>query len=69
MSTDASKRFERGTDPNGAEMAFWRIVSLLEDLAEGKWIDGIVDSYPKKNTLFKNKLKKIEVRSNFWFFN
>ena len=58
MSTDASKRFERGADPNGAEMAFWRIVSLLEDLAEGKWIDGIVDSYPKKIHFSKINLRK-----------
>ena len=48
MSTDASKRFERGADPNGAEIAFWRIVSLLEELADGTWIEGLIDAYPKK---------------------
>jgi len=48
MSTDASKRFERGADPNGAENAYWRVVELLEEVAGGKWIHGVVDLYPKK---------------------
>ena len=50
MSTDASKRFERGADPNGAEKAFWRTISLLEEVADGEWIPGIVDPYPKRIT-------------------
>ena len=33
MNTDASKRFERGADPNGAEDAFWRIINLIEELS------------------------------------
>ena len=48
MSTDASKRFERGADPNGAENAFWRVVQLLEDVAGGNWVAGVADPYPKK---------------------
>ncbi len=48
MSTNASKRFERGADPNGAIKAFWRVVSLLEEVAGGEWIPGVVDPYPKK---------------------
>ena len=47
MSTDSSKRFERGADPNAAEHAFWRIISLLEEYAEGEWVPGLVDAYPK----------------------
>ena len=46
MSTDASKRFERGADPNAAELAFWRIVGLLEEYADAKWVPGIIDAYP-----------------------
>ena len=30
MSTDASKRFERGADPNASEIAFWRVIRLIE---------------------------------------
>ncbi len=48
MSTDASKRFERGADPIGAENAFWRVIDLLEEIAGGKWTPGVVDPYPKK---------------------
>ena len=48
MSTEASKRFERGADPNGTEKAMWRIIQLLEDIANGEWVPGIVDPYPKK---------------------
>ena len=47
VSTEASKRFERGADPNAAEHAFWRIISLLEEYAEGEWVPGLVDAYPK----------------------
>ena len=48
ISTDASKRFERGADPNGAENAFWRVVDLVKEIAGGEWIPGVVDPYPKK---------------------
>ncbi len=48
MTTDASKRFERGADPDGAMNAYWRVVELLEDLAGGEWVPGIIDAYPKK---------------------
>ena len=48
LRTDASKRFERGADPNGAENAFWRVVDLLEDIAGGEWIPGVADPYPKR---------------------
>ncbi len=48
MSTEASKRFERGADPNGSVNAFWRVIELLEEIAGGEWVPGIIDSYPKK---------------------
>ena len=46
LSTDASKRFERGADPNAAELAFWRIIGLLEEYADAEWVPGIIDKYP-----------------------
>ena len=46
MNTDASKRFERGADPDGVEKGFLRIINLLEELAEGELISQIVDEYP-----------------------
>ena len=52
MSTDASKRFERGADVNGAAEAFWRVISLIEDYSIGEWVEGLIDVYPKP---FKEK--------------
>ena len=64
MSTDASKRFERGADQNASETAFWMIVALLEKYAEGKWVPGIVDEQPfdykeQKISLSKANIKKV----------
>lgn len=48
LSTEASKRFERGADPQGAERAYWQVIELLIKTAGGEWVKGIVDEYPKK---------------------
>ena len=48
MSTDASKRYERGADPNGCDTAFWRVVSLIKDLTGGELVSDAIDVYPKK---------------------
>lgn len=47
LSTDASKRFERGADPNGCEYAFWRIVNLIEKYANGTLVSEMIDKYPE----------------------
>jgi phenylalanyl-tRNA synthetase beta chain len=46
LSTEASQRFERGVDPNGVVNAANRACQLLEELAEGKVLRGVVDDYP-----------------------
>jgi len=46
LSTEASQRFERGMDPNGVVNAANRACQLLEELAEGKVLKGVVDNYP-----------------------
>jgi phenylalanyl-tRNA synthetase beta chain len=46
ISTEASQRFERGVDPNGVVNAAERACQLLEELAEGKVLKGVVDEYP-----------------------
>ena len=61
MSTEASKRFERGADPDGTEKAMWRIIQLLEDVANGVWIPGIVDLYPKKIKQDSIKLRRLKL--------
>jgi len=46
LSTDASHRFERGTDPNGVIYALDRLAALIVELAGGEITAGVVDVYP-----------------------
>ncbi|NQV42216.1 MAG: phenylalanine--tRNA ligase subunit beta, partial [Candidatus Marinimicrobia bacterium] len=46
LSTDASHRFERGTDPNGIPYALDRLAALIIELAGGEVTQGQVDAYP-----------------------
>jgi len=61
MLTESSRRFERGADPDGTIIAFWRIVSLLKEYANGELYSEMIDSYPKKITSPKIRLRKSEV--------
>lgn len=48
LKTDASFRFERGTDPNITTWALRRAVSLIKEIAGGKITSDIIDVYPQK---------------------
>jgi len=48
LKTDASFRFERGTDPNLTVYALKRAALLIKDLAGGEITSDIVDVYPSK---------------------
>ncbi len=50
LSTEASYRFERGTDPDGVIRAANRAAELMARYASGKILKGIIDIYPKKIT-------------------
>ncbi|NIR47075.1 phenylalanine--tRNA ligase subunit beta, partial [candidate division KSB1 bacterium] len=47
ISSESSKRFERGTDPNGIIYALNRATQLIAELTNGKIANGYVDVYPK----------------------
>ncbi len=47
LSTDASYRFERGTDPNGTVYAAERAAQLLMQLAGGEILKGVLDICPE----------------------
>jgi phenylalanyl-tRNA synthetase beta chain len=47
LSTDASYRFERGTDPNITKYSAERCAQLVAELADGKVVQGIIDVYPQ----------------------
>ena len=48
LKTDASFRFERGTDPNVTVYALKRAAILMREIAGGKISSDIVDIYPEK---------------------
>lgn len=47
LNTDASFRFERGTDPNMTVFALKRAAMLIKELAGGKITSNILDLYPE----------------------
>ena len=61
LKTDASFRFERGTDPNRTIYALKRAALLLKEIAGGKISSEITDNYPQKieNRLIEVKDKNI----------
>jgi len=48
LQTDASFRFERGTDPNITIWALKRAAILMREIAGGKITSDVIDVYPKK---------------------
>ncbi|XOB40478.1 MAG: phenylalanine--tRNA ligase subunit beta [Candidatus Nealsonbacteria bacterium] len=56
LKTDASWRFEHGLDLNLTETAINRVAYLMEDIADGKICQGLVDFYPQKVSPKKIKL-------------
>lgn len=48
MRTEASVRFEKGLDPNIAEMAINRACHLVNELGAGEIMEGTIDIYPEK---------------------
>ncbi|MFV0290519.1 MAG: phenylalanine--tRNA ligase subunit beta [Mangrovibacterium sp.] len=53
LNTDASFRFERGTDPNGVIYALKRAALLIQQVAGGKISSNITDIYPTPIADFK----------------
>lgn len=53
LKTDASFRFERGTDPNMTVFALKRAALLIKEVAGGEISSEIIDIYPKKIENFK----------------
>ncbi|MDD2306291.1 MAG: phenylalanine--tRNA ligase subunit beta [Prolixibacteraceae bacterium] len=62
LSTDASFRFERGTDPNGTIYALKRAALLIKEVAGGEISSEIVDVYPSPVEGFKVDLSYANVK-------
>ncbi|MDD3965972.1 MAG: phenylalanine--tRNA ligase subunit beta [bacterium] len=64
LSTDASKRFERGTDPNaGLEYARDRLAALIAELTGGEIAKGVIDVYPEPIPAKRARLNLSKVKS------
>ncbi|MFH1736064.1 MAG: phenylalanine--tRNA ligase subunit beta [bacterium] len=48
LTTDSSKRFERGADPNATVRALDMAAALIVKYAGGKVASGVADAYPRK---------------------
>lgn len=62
LKTDASYRFERGTDPEGTIPALERAAFLLQELAGAKVSSNVTDLYPAKAEPFNVRLNIDRVR-------
>ncbi len=61
LRTEASTRFERGMDPEMAETASRRCAELIQQLAGGEILAGVVDAYPRKPERQKIELTRKEI--------
>ncbi len=57
LSTDASFRFERGTDPNLTIYALKRASTMIRDIAKGTISSEIIDIYPNPINNFEIEIK------------
>ena len=61
LRTEASYRFERGTDPKMAELASRRTVELIQQLGGGELLSGVVDVYPRATVETQIQLSRKEL--------
>jgi phenylalanyl-tRNA synthetase beta chain len=61
LRTEASLRFERGADPEMAELASRRCAALIRDLAGGEILSGVVDVYPGRREPLRLRLSRQEL--------
>jgi phenylalanyl-tRNA synthetase beta chain len=61
LRTEASYRFERGADPEMAELASRRAAELIEQLAGGEILAGVIDVYPGREQPCKLEFSRKEL--------
>lgn len=61
LRSEASYRFERGADPETAELASRRAAELMQQLAGGEILSGVVDIYPNRAPEKKIELSRKEL--------
>ena len=63
LYTEASKRFERGCDPNDIEYALDRVCSIIVETAGGEVLNGVIDVYPSIIEKVKIQLRQKRINS------
>lgn len=58
LNTDASFRYERGTDPEITIQALYQVATLVLELAGGKIVSSVMDVYPKAIPSFSVQLER-----------
>ena len=58
LSTDASKRFERDIDIDSTISSLNQLTSLIQSVAGGQIIDGVIDFYPNHKKIKQWRLEK-----------
>jgi phenylalanyl-tRNA synthetase beta chain len=61
MHTEASHRFERGADIEMAPLALDRAAALIQELAGGEILQGMIDVYPRPRLLESLLLRRSEI--------
>jgi phenylalanyl-tRNA synthetase beta chain len=61
LRSEASYRFERGTDPEMAELASRRSAELIQQIAGGEILEGVVDVYPGRAPQKKIEISRREL--------
>jgi phenylalanyl-tRNA synthetase beta chain len=61
LRTEASYRFERGADPEMAELASRRAAELIHQLGGGEVLAGVVDAYPRRDAPAKISISRKEI--------
>jgi len=61
LRTEASLRFERGADPEMAELASRRCAALIREIAGGEILAGVVDVYPGRSEPLLLELSRKEL--------
>lgn len=61
LRTEASYRFERGADPEMAELASRRTAELIQQVAGGEILSGVIDVYLRPEPLRKIKFTRKEL--------
>ena len=61
LRTEASLRFERGADPEMAELASRRCAALIREIAGGELLAGVVNVYPGRSEPVRLELSRKEL--------